>query len=274
MKRLMNLTPSKPLTAFISLLPFVLILLIYWTASDARLAENANDKLLPSFSQIGSAIDRYAFNENKRTGEYLFWQDSSASLYRILLGIGISALLGLVVGLVSGLLPLARAGLSPIVTFISLIPPMAILPILFITFGLGELAKVMLIIIGTAPVIIRDMQARVLQLPSEQLIKAQTLGASSWLVAIRVVLPQIMPRLLASVRLSLGAAWLFLIAAEAIAAQEGLGYRIFLVRRYMAMDIILPYVIWITTLAFLMDFSLKRISQLCFPWYHSATNDK
>ena len=62
-----------------------------------------------------------------------------------------------------------------------------------------------------------------------------------------------MPRLIDSVRLSLGAAWLYLIAAEAIAAESGLGYRIFLMRRYLAMDVILPYVAWITLLAFLLD---------------------
>ena len=54
------------------------------------------------------------------------------------------------------------------------------------------------------------------------------------------------PRLIDALRLTLGSAWLFLIAAEAIASTEGLGYRIFLVRRYLAMDVILPYVIWIT----------------------------
>lgn len=272
MKRLMNLTPKKPLAIFLSLLPFVIALFFYWSASNERLAENPNDKLLPSFSQISSAVDRLAFTESKRTGKYVFWQDTSASLYRIGIGILISASIGLIAGLITGLIPLARANLSPIITIISLIPPMAILPILFISFGLGELAKVMLIIIGTAPVIMRDMQARVLQLPSEQLIKAQTLGASTWLVAIRVVLPQILPRLLASMRLSLGAAWLFLIAAEAIAAQEGLGYRIFLVRRYMSMDVIFPYVIWITLLAFVMDYALKKISHIAFPWYHASEN--
>jgi NitT/TauT family transport system permease protein len=274
MKRLMNITPSRSTSVFLTLLPFIILILVYWTASDARLAENANDKLLPSFSQIAAAIERMAFTENKRTGEYLFWQDSAASLYRILLGITISAAIGLSIGLLNGLLPLLRSGLSPLITIISLVPPMAILPILFITFGLDELAKVMLIIIGTAPVIMRDMQAQVQQIPSEQLVKAQTLGASTWLVAIRVVLPQIMPKLLASMRLSLGAAWLFLIAAEAIAAQEGLGYRIFLVRRYMAMDIILPYVVAITFFAFVMDFSLKKLSQVCFPWYHQEEAGK
>lgn len=271
MKRLMNLEPSPVWRAFLIILPFILALFVYWSASNARLAENPNDKLLPSFSQIVSAVDRMAFTENKRTGEYLLWQDSAASLSRIGMGIGISALIGLIVGLSTGLLPAFRAGLSPFITIISLIPPMAILPILFITFGLDELAKVMLIIIGTAPFIIRDMEAHVRQLPREQLIKAQTLGASTWLVAIRVVLPQIMPRLLASVRLTLGAAWLFLIAAEAVAAQEGLGYRIFLVRRYMSMDVIFPYVVWITTLAFLMDFSLRKISIVCFPWFHKES---
>ncbi|WP_284217865.1 ABC transporter permease [Agaribacter marinus] len=270
MKRLMNIEPSPVVKVFLTMLPFVIAVVVYWLASEARLSENPNDKLLPSFTQIAAAVERYAFVENKRTGEYLFWQDSAASLWRIGLGIGISACVGLVVGMLNGLLPMVRAGLSPFITILSLIPPMAILPILFITFGLDELAKVMLIIIGTAPVIMRDMQSQVTQLPREQLIKAQTLGASTWLVAIRVVLPQILPRLLASVRLTLGAAWLFLIAAEAIAAQEGLGYRIFLVRRYMSMDVILPYVIWITSLAFAMDFSLKKLSMLCFPWFHQG----
>jgi NitT/TauT family transport system permease protein len=74
------------------------------------------------------------------------------------------------------------------------------------------------------------------------------------------------PRLIDSLRLSMGSAWLFLIAAEAIASEEGLGYRIFLVRRYLAMDVILPYVVWITVLAFLMDYALKLLRSRAFPW--------
>ncbi len=79
-----------------------------------------------------------------------------------------------------------------------------------------------------------------------------------------------MPRLLIALRLVLGSAWLFLIAAEAIASTDGLGYRIFLVRRYMAMDVILPYVVWITLLAWLMDLGLRRVTQLCFPWFEGS----
>ena len=72
-------------------------------------------------------------------------------------------------------------------------------------------------------------------------------------MVLRLVLPQIMPRLITCVRLALGPAWIFLIAAEAIASTDGLGYRIFLVRRYLSMDVILPYVAWITLLAFVTD---------------------
>jgi len=87
----------------------------------------------------------------------------------------------------------------------------------------------------------------------------------------RVILPQVLPRLLDAVRLSLGSAWLFLIAAEAIAATEGLGYRIFLLRRYLAMDVILPYVVWITLLAYVTDLVLRLISRRAFPWFHAQS---
>ena len=104
------------------------------------------------------------------------------------------------------------------------------------------------------------------ELPDEQIIKAQTLGASTWQLVLRVVLPQTWPRLVDAVRLTLGSAWLFLIAAEAIASTEGLGFRIFLVRRYLAMDVILPYVAWITLLAFIMDWLLRLLRAKAFHW--------
>lgn len=267
--RLINQHPSKPARWLLGLLPFVILFFVYVSASNQRLAENPNDKLLPDMQSMGQAIERLAFEPSKRSGKYLFWEDTGSSLQRLAMGVGVSALLGLVLGIVNGALPMVRANISPLVTAISLVPPMALLPILFIVFGLGEVSKVVLIVIGIAPFIIRDMQARTLEIPREQLIKAQTLMANSWQIVLRVLLPQILPRLLDSIRLSLGAAWIFLIAAEAIAATDGLGYRIFLVRRYLSMDVILPYVVWITLLAFAIDWILRFISVRMFPWYHS-----
>ena len=269
--RLINLRPGRLGAGVSMLIPFAVLLVLYATFSNLRLAENPDDKLLPGGAALAEAVDRMAFEPSRRTGELLLWADTAASLERIGIGVGISAALSLVVGVMNGLVPWFSAAWSPFVRVLSMIPPMALLPILFIVFGLGELSKYMLIIIGTAPFLMRDLEQRVRELPREQLIKAQTLDANTWQIIVRVVLPQILPRLIDAVRLSLGAAWLFLIAAEAIAATEGLGYRIFLVRRYLSMDVILPYVVWITLLAFLFDFGLKRLNALLFPWYGRDT---
>ncbi len=104
-------------------------------------------------------------------------------------------------------------------------------------------------------------------LPREQIIKALTLGASGVQTAYEIILPQVMPKLINTMRLSLGPAWLFLIAAEAIASTDGLGYRIFLVRRYLSMDLIIPLVFWITFLGFSMDLALRKYVEWMHPWY-------
>lgn len=270
MRRLINLHPGRGAALILGAAPFLALLVFYLVASDLRLAENPNDKVLPALGSFAEAIHRYAVEPDARSGEVLLWLDTQASLTRLGLALVLGAGLGLVFGIATGALPYLRAGFAPFIAALSLIPPLAILPILFIVFGMGEVSKVALILFGTAPFIMRDLAMRVAELPGEQIIKAQTLGASSWTLILRVVLPQLLPRLLDTLRLSLGSAWLFLIAAEAIAADEGLGYRIFLVRRYMAMDIILPYVAWITILAFLLDATLRRATRALFPWYQTG----
>jgi NitT/TauT family transport system permease protein len=266
MKRLINIRPSRSLAIVLGLLPFLIAIAFYVSASVTRHAANEADRLLPGMAQLFDGIQRVALEADKRTGEIILWSDTAASLERLGWGVGISAASGLLFGMLTGMFPLMRSSFAPPIAVISLIPPMAILPILFVVCGLGEVSKVVLIVLGIAPVIMRDMQGRVQDLPQEQLIKAQSLGASSWQIALRVVLPQVVPRLLDALRLSLGAAWLFLISAEAIAAEDGLGYRIFLLRRYLAMDVILPYVAWITLLAWLMDRALRQLHKKAFPW--------
>ncbi|MBC7906338.1 MAG: ABC transporter permease [Rhodospirillaceae bacterium] len=269
-RRLINRHPGRMGIAYLGLLPFVILIFLYATGSALRLADNPGDKLLPGFPAIAEAIVRVAFTPDRRTGEIVLWADTAASLARLGMGLAVATALGLVVGIANGIIPYVRAGLSPLVAVVSMVPPMAVLPILFIVFGLGELSKVVLIVIGIAPFLMRDLQARAEEMPREQLIKAQTLGASSWQIVLRVVLPQMLPRLIDSVRLSLGPAWLFLISAEAIAAEGGLGYRIFLVRRYLAMDVILPYVVWITLLAIASDLLLRAVNRRLFPWLEAG----
>ncbi len=262
--------PGVILSVVLAALPFILLLVVYLTASEIRHKENPADKLLPRISQMSAAVKHMAFERDRRTGSYLMLSDTVYSMKRLLIGTGLAAITALLLGLNTGLFPGINAALNPFITFISMIPPLAILPILFISFGVDELAKIMLIFIGLFPLITRDIRLAVKKIPREQFTKAATLGASQLQLTYRIILPQIMPRLIEAVRLSLGAAWLFLIAGEAIAASGGLGYRIFLVRRYLAMDVILPYVLWITFLGFVMDWLLRQALLRFYPWYSAG----
>ena len=267
----LHANPPQWMRWMLAALPFVLCLIVYMVASDIRHKENPQDKILPSLTQMKNAVYRMAFTEDTRTGDYLMLKDTTSSLRRIAIAIFFSALLGLILGINIGLFPGLDALSSIFVTFVSIIPPLALLPILFISFGVDELAKIMLIFIGTFPLITRDIFITVKKMPKEMITKALTLGATPLQVAYQIVLPQVFPRLLDTLRLSFGAGWLFLIASEAIASTDGLGYRIFLVRRYLAMDIIIPYTIWITFLGFATDWCLKKLILWKFQWYRATT---
>ena len=259
--------PSARFNLMLALLPFILLIAVYLISSHIRLKENPQDKLLPSVSKMVKAVEMMAFTPDRRTGNYLMINDTFSSLRRIGIGVILSALYGLLIGLNTGLFPGMKSTFLAFITFVSIVPPLSILPILFICFGVDELAKVALIFFGTFPMITRDIYIATQKIPKEQIVKALTLGASQSQIVYRIVMPQIIPRLIDTVRLSLGAAWLFLIASEAIASTDGLGYRIFLVRRYLAMDIIIPYVLWITFLGFVIDFALRKFVAMKYSWY-------
>jgi NitT/TauT family transport system permease protein len=261
--------PPVWLKWLLAVLPFILLTLVYQHFSNERLEENDQDKVLPSISQMASAVERMAFHEDKRTGDYVMLQDTVSSLRRLAIGAIGAAIVGFLIGLHLGLFPGFGFLLDPFTTFLSIVPPLALLPILFISFGVDELAKIMLIFIGLFPTLARDITSAVRAIPTEQISKSLTLGANQWQLMWRIVAPQVFPRLLTSLRISLGAAWLFLIAAEAIASTDGLGYRIFLVRRYLAMDVIIPYVLWITALGFSIDWIFKKSIERFFPWYRA-----
>ncbi|MGK2914288.1 MAG: ABC transporter permease, partial [Porticoccaceae bacterium] len=103
--RLINRHPERGGRLLLAILPFALLLAVYLFGSAARLAQNPNDKLLPSPTQMATAVERLAFTEDKRSGAYLFWRDTGASLQRLGLGLAISALLGLSLGLAAGTVP-------------------------------------------------------------------------------------------------------------------------------------------------------------------------
>lgn len=262
----MSIVPHRTTGAILALMPFACVILVYAAMTGVHATGASGNKLLPTLAEMFDTITRYALVPEKRTGKLLLWSDTAASLTRLAVAIAIASSSTLILGIALGTIPVIRSSFGAFIAALSMIPPMAVLPILFLTFGLGEASKIALIVIGITPFLVRDLSFMLAAAPHEQIIKAQSLGASTLHYILRIAIPQALPRLIDGLRLAIGPAFLFLISAEAIASEEGLGYRIFLVRRFLAMDVILPYVVWITIIAFVLDLALKYVSARLAPW--------
>ena len=261
---------------------FVLGIAIYYQFSVERHRQNADDKVMPTVTQMTHAMRDAVLNppEDQFTGETpadlwgrmrqsMLWQDTFASSRRFLISLLLlfpASLLGLHIGL----FPYIGSVFLRFVLFFDKIIALSLLPILFIAFGIDDLSKIMLMVIGVAPTVILDTVNLSKIVPREQIVKGFTLGAGSFGIAYRIVLRQIFPRILNSIRLNLKPLMLFLFAGEMIASTDGLAYRIALLRRHLAMDVIIPYVLWVALLLYLIDFVLRWLNRKMHPWFLEA----
>lgn len=259
-----NAKPGRAASLLLAAAPFVLVIAVYLVTAHLRHQENPQDKLVPTLSEMTEGFKSTAFEEDRK-GQYRLLVDTIASGRRFLISVALMSV-AVLIGLHMGLLPYVEKLLLRFVAFFDKIPALALLPILFIVFGLGEVSKIALIVIGVFPTITLDTYLRAKAVPREQITKGLTLGASDFEVAYYIVLPQILPGVLDTIRLNFKAVILFLIAGESLAATVGLGYRIFVVRRYLAMDIIIPYVLWMSLLAFFADLAVRRYIERRFHW--------
>ncbi len=216
-----NAQPGRTAKIVLPLVPFIICIIAYIITAQIRHQENPKDKLVPTGKQLVDGFRRTAF-EADRKGELRLWVDTLATIRRFAISLAI-LFLGIIFGLHMGVLPYAELSLYRFALFFDKIPALALLPILFIVFGLGEVSKIALIVIGVMPTIILDTYLRAKAIPKEQITKALTLDASHFEIVYRIVLPKIFPKVLDTIRLNLKAVFLFLIAGESLAATAGLG---------------------------------------------------
>jgi NitT/TauT family transport system permease protein len=261
---------SNKSTVLLSAILFILVIVIYFTASYIRHIDNPDDKVLPSIEQMADGVNRSLEADNH--GDIPLVKDTLSSLRRLALGVIAGSTLGILLGIITGLFPFFRAIFLKFIIYLGKIPPLALLPVIFVFAGIGEEFKIILISLGVLFPVALDTYLNTdpdskKGIPTQQLVKALSLGLKTPAVIWNIVTPQLMPNILNTIRINLLGAWLFLIASESIAADSGLGYRIFLVRRYLAMDIIIPYVFWIALLSFTFDYIITIIIRECYPWY-------
>jgi NitT/TauT family transport system permease protein len=274
--------PSSWMKRSLPWLLFVVGITLYFNASRERHRQNADDRVMPTIAQMYEAVHNAVLNPPEdqfagaapaslwqRVRTSMLWQDTAASSRRFFVSLLLlfpAALLGLHIGL----FPFVGNFFLRFVLFFDKIIALSLLPILFIAFGIDELSKIMLMLIGVAPTVILDTINLSKSVPREQVVKGFTLGAGSFGIAYRIVLKQIFPRVLNSIRLNLKPLMLFLFAGEMIASTDGLAYRIALLRRHLAMDVIIPYVLWVAILLFVVDAALRWMNRRLHPWFLEA----
>jgi len=280
---LIHAKPPRAAALTLSWLLFVGGITAYLWVAQARHRDNPEDRVTPTVAQMAKGMwsaamqpaeeDEAVSVENatawQQFSRSMLWKDTRATAKRFAWSI-VLLIPAVLIGLHMGLFPFAGVFFLRFVLFFDKVVALSLLPILFIAFGIDEMAKIMLIVIGVAPTIILDSFNLTRGVPPEQVVKAFTLGAGDFTVAYRVVLKQILPRILNSIRLNLKSVMLFLFAGEMIASTDGLAYRIALLRRHMGMDIIIPYVLWVALLLFLVDLTMRLVNRKLHPWFHEA----
>jgi NitT/TauT family transport system permease protein len=274
--------PSRTFSMLLSWALFITGIAAYLYVSHARHLDNPEDRVMPTVAQMARGMydaalrpaeeDEAQATDGSLAQRFLnsmLWKDTKATSRRFILSM-ILLIPAVLIGLHMGLFPYVGAFFLRFVLFFDKIVALSLLPILFIAFGIDELAKVMLIVVGVAPTIILDTFNLTRSVPGEQTVKAFTLGASDFDAAYRVVFKQILPRVLNSIRLNLKSVMLFLFAGEMIASTDGLAYRIALLRRHMGMDVIVPYVLWVALLLFLVDLGMRVLNRKLHPWFRES----
>lgn len=256
----------------LSLILFIIIIGLYAFTSYARHQENPHDRMAPTLPQIIEGIQKTLEPTDKDNPS--FWnirivRDITASLRRLVLAMVISVLFAIFIGLYSASFGFLDQLNMPLIRSFSFIPPIALLPLIFVWLGkYPETAKIIIIISGTFFILVSDIYMRIKQVPKKLIDKGYTLGASKLEVLHKIMLRYTMPGIIESIRLAMTPGWIFLIAAEfSLPSTEGLGYYMNVVRRQIGVNIILWYIFVIVIIGIIIDFILKSLNLWKNKWY-------
>ncbi|MDN5880536.1 MAG: ABC transporter permease [Arthrobacter sp.] len=192
--------------------------------------------------------------------------DIAASLARVLSGFLLGVLLAIPVGFLMGWYPLFRSILEPYVQFFRTVPPLAIIPLAIVLMGIGETPKIFVIFLASFLTCVVSTFQEVVTVEKTLINAARVLGASSFVVFRRVVVPASSPFILVGMRVGLGASWATVVAAELIAAPSGLGFRMQQAQLYYDLPTIFVDLIAIGLLGLIMDRILLLLEARLTRW--------
>jgi ABC-type nitrate/sulfonate/bicarbonate transport system permease component len=239
----------------------LLVLVLIWQLAATLLADPVT---LPSATQTAQAFAHYLGRPYPSQGDPL-WFDALTSLRRILIGFAIGVTVGVVLGSAMSASRVVRHLIDPVIEVLRPLPPLAFIPLFIIWFGIGELPKEVLIVIGVTPIMAVTTVAALDQVPEDLRLCARTLGASRLYTLARVQIRAALPGILTGMRISMAGAWTSIVAAELIAATSGLGYLIMQAGDYLNTALVFSGILSIAILGLVLDACLRGLLLLADP---------
>jgi len=254
------LSPREPLPKslylILALSSFAFFLLLWSILTYGRFVDAL---FLPSPGRVFQAgVDLFV--------ELEFATDILNSVYRVMVGFFIAAIIGVPIGLIMGTFKVAEAFTEPVVGFVRYMPASAFIPLFILWLGIGDIEKIAIIFVGSFFQLVLMVAVVAKNVHKDLLETAYTLGAKRFQVIWKVLLPASLPGIVDTLRIIVGWAWTYIIVAELVASASGIGYMIISSQRMLRTGNIIFGILTIGMLGLLTDFFSKWLYNKLFPW--------
>jgi len=254
------LSPREPipksLYLILALSSFAFFLIIWSVLTYGRFVDPL---FLPSPGKVFQAgVDLFT--------ELGFTTDILNSVYRVMMGFVVAAIIGVPIGLIMGTFKVAEAFTEPVVGFIRYMPASAFIPLFILWLGIGDVEKIAIIFVGSFFQLVLMVAVVAKNVHKDMLETAYTLGARRFQVIRKVLLPASLPGIVDTLRIIVGWAWTYIIVAELVASASGIGYMIISSQRMLRTGNIIFGILTIGMLGLITDFFFKWLYNKLFPW--------
>jgi len=251
----------------------VVLLGFYQWLSVRQTAINPKQTTIPSYAKLAEGVQRVfqmqGTAENPKPP--MFWNDVGATLWRLAVGLGLGVVASIVVGVLMGCYRWIEAPLSPIIMFMSKVPPIAMMPLYFAVAGIGFRMYILMVALSVffamAQAIFQAVRDNV---SDEAISKAYTLGASEFEVIYEVIWKQILPNVLDCIRSQIGPAMIYLLAAEYSMGEPGVGCQIRMQGKLLNFHVIFVYIVVLGVLGLVLDFAVEWFRKWLCPWFQEG----
>lgn len=194
------------------------------------------------------------------------WQHVWISVFRVLMGVVLGALVGIPLGFAMGLNPVARGIFDPIVEFMRPVPPLALIPLIILWFGIDETAKISLLFLASLFIMTIAARSGVASVAVAKVHAAYSLGASKRQVLSHVILPNALPEIFTGLRIAMGVCWSTVVAAELVAADRGLGSMIMIAKNFLQTDTVVIGIALIGIIGYSIELLMRWAERRLVPW--------